>query len=178
MERADDTLPRDVTIERATPGDADVVLGILHEAARWLLSRGIDQWRPDQFERESLLAAFARGELYLAKRGDEAVGTLSSTGEHLSPHRCRDEDQDADTGWVTSRLPACDAGYSALEEIWYTSSMPNERESHKIALNIPRETWEAVNELAREHQRSFTKELVWALQAYVRRERKRKRERQ
>ncbi|HEV2458609.1 MAG TPA: hypothetical protein VGS80_09605 [Ktedonobacterales bacterium] len=83
MERADDTLPRDITIERATPADADIALGILQEAARWLLSRGIDQWRPDQFERESLLAAFARGELYLAKRGDEAVGTLSSTGEHL-----------------------------------------------------------------------------------------------
>ena len=44
-------------------------------------------------------------------------------------------------------------------------------------LHIPRETWEAVNKLAREHQRSFTKELVWALQEYVRRERKRERER-
>jgi hypothetical protein len=45
---------------------------------------------------------------------------------------------------------------------------------HKITLSIPRETWEAVNELAHEHQRSFTKELVWALQEYVRRERQRK----
>ncbi len=44
---------------------------------------------------------------------------------------------------------------------------------HKIALSIPRGTWEAMNELAREHQRSFTKELVWALQDYVRRERRR-----
>lgn len=46
-----------------------------------------------------------------------------------------------------------------------------QHEQHKITLGIPRETWEAVNELAREHQRSFTKELVWALQEYVRRER-------
>ena len=56
--------------------------------------------------------------------------------------------------------------------------MTKENEQHKIALSIPRETWEAVNELARTHQRSFTKELVWALQEYVRRERQRKRERE
>jgi hypothetical protein len=54
--------------------------------------------------------------------------------------------------------------------------MSSEKDDHKIALSIPRETWEAVNALAREHQRSFTKELVWALQEYVRREHKRKRE--
>jgi len=64
-----------------------------------------------------------------------------------------------------------------LEVLWYCSSMPSEKDEHKIAVSIPRETWEAVNELAREHQRSFTKELVWALQEYVRRERQRKRER-
>ncbi len=64
-----------------------------------------------------------------------------------------------------------------LEESRYHSSMASGKEQHKIALSIPRETWEAVNTLAREHQRSFTKELVWALQDYVRRERQRERER-
>ena len=59
-----------------------------------------------------------------------------------------------------------------LEQTWYNSSMKDEQAQHKITLSIPRETWEAVNELAREHQRSFTKELVWALQEYVRRERR------
>jgi hypothetical protein len=54
--------------------------------------------------------------------------------------------------------------------------MKDEQAQHKITLSIPRETWEAVNELAHEHQRSFTKELVWALQEYVRREHRRKRE--
>ena len=61
-----------------------------------------------------------------------------------------------------------------LEWIWYISSMKDGQAQHKITLSIPRETWEAVNELAREHQRSFTKELVWTLQADVRRERKRR----
>ncbi len=60
-----------------------------------------------------------------------------------------------------------------LEGCWYTSSMREGKDAppqHKITLSIPRETWEAMNELARQHQRSFTKELVWALQEYVRRE--------
>src|SRR5262249_38663566 len=35
--------------------------------------------------------------------------------------------------------------------------MRDEQAQHKITLSIPRETWEAANELAREHQRSFTK---------------------
>ncbi len=61
-----------------------------------------------------------------------------------------------------------------LEHLWYHSSMKDEQPQHKITLSIPRETWEAMNELARDHQRSFTKELVWALQDYVRRERRRK----
>ena len=60
--------------------------------------------------------------------------------------------------------------------MWYYPSMKDGQAQHKITLSIPRETWEAVNELAREHQRSFTKELVWALQEYVRRERRRKSE--
>jgi 5-methylcytosine-specific restriction endonuclease McrA len=42
---------------------------------------------------------------------------------------------------------------------------------HKITLSLPRETWQAITELARDHQRSFTKELIWALQEYVRHER-------
>lgn len=50
--------------------------------------------------------------------------------------------------------------------------MADEKEQqHKITLSLPRETWEAMTALARDHQRSFTKELIWALQAYVRRER-------
>jgi len=53
--------------------------------------------------------------------------------------------------------------------------MEDEQAQHKITLSIPRETWEAMNGLARKHQRSFTKELVWALQEYVRREQREQR---
>jgi len=66
-----------------------------------------------------------------------------------------------------------------LEELWCISSMASIKDvqarqaQHKITLSIPRETRDAMNELARQHQRSFTKELVWALQEYVRREHQR-----
>ena len=43
---------------------------------------------------------------------------------------------------------------------------------HKITVDIPQDVWEAIHALAQEHQRSFVKELVWALQEYVKRERR------
>ena len=60
-----------------------------------------------------------------------------------------------------------------LANLWYTSSMSeNDQSQHKITLSLPRETWEAMVDLAREHQRSFTKEVIWALQEYIRRQRR------
>jgi len=79
---------------------------------------------------------------------------------------------------MTARSPSgneCPCPLATLESSWYISSMKDDQAQHKITLSIPRETWQAVNELAREHQRSFTKELVWALQEYVRREHRRQR---
>ena len=67
---------------------------------------------------------------------------------------------------------SCVLRLAMLEWIWHNSSMKDHQAHHKITLRIPRETWAAVNELAREHQRSFTKEWGWALHAYVRRERR------
>ena len=59
-----------------------------------------------------------------------------------------------------------------LAILWHNASMNNKpMAQHKITLSLPSETWKAMVELAREHQRSFTKELIWALQEYVQRER-------
>jgi hypothetical protein len=59
-----------------------------------------------------------------------------------------------------------------MADIWYNSTMSNEQKPHKITVDIPQDVWESVRKLADEHQRSFVKELVWALQEYVRRERR------
>lgn len=63
-------------------------------------------------------------------------------------------------------------GYTVpmLVNSWYNASMNDKRPpQHKIALSLPRDLWQAMTVLAREHQRSFTKELIWALQEYVER---------
>jgi len=44
--------------------------------------------------------------------------------------------------------------------------------AHKITVELPHDLWESVRALADEHQRSFVKELIWALQEYVKRERR------
>lgn len=53
--------------------------------------------------------------------------------------------------------------------------MNTEQKPHKITVDIPQDVWEAVRELAKVHQRSFVKELVWALQEYVKREQRERR---
>jgi GNAT superfamily N-acetyltransferase len=66
-----------LTIVPATAAEADTVIEVLDEAARWLVLRGIDQWRPGMFERSLVLAAIEAGEMYLVRRGAEVVGTVS-----------------------------------------------------------------------------------------------------
>lgn len=79
-----DTLLPGITIERATERDADAVLAILLDAARWLLSRGIEQWRPEHFQREALLRHIARGEVFVARHDATPVGTLSLSWDDLA----------------------------------------------------------------------------------------------
>jgi hypothetical protein len=50
--------------------------------------------------------------------------------------------------------------------------MSDKEQHHNITLSLPRETWQAMVERAHELQRSFTKEVIWALQEYIRRERR------
>jgi GNAT superfamily N-acetyltransferase len=61
----------------ASPADIDDVLEILNEAARWLASRGINQWRVDGFPRDLIAGDISRGEVFLARRDRRAVGTFT-----------------------------------------------------------------------------------------------------
>ena len=67
-------------IEQARPSDLDIIIDILEEAASWLASRGIDQWRPGSFlgpRFESISGQVNRGEVYLAMLNGKPVGTLT-----------------------------------------------------------------------------------------------------
>jgi len=61
----------------ATPADLDDVLDILLESARWLASRGINQWPVAGFPRELIADQISRGEVYVARREQRAVGTFT-----------------------------------------------------------------------------------------------------
>ncbi|MGE5674824.1 MAG: GNAT family N-acetyltransferase [Mycobacterium leprae] len=73
--------PPIITATQATPTDADAVLDLLVDAARWIQSTGIAQW--ERFRsytsaaREEVEEAIARSETYLFRQGDQAVGTIS-----------------------------------------------------------------------------------------------------
>ena len=60
---------------------------VLEGRARWLLARGIDQWRPSEFAEEAE-AGIRRGEVFLWWRGSEAAGvfTLRRFGPAIWPH--------------------------------------------------------------------------------------------
>jgi GNAT superfamily N-acetyltransferase len=66
-----------VEIVLAVPDDIDEVLEILDEVARWLSSRGINQWPTDGFPRELIAGDIARGEVYIARRDRRAIGTFT-----------------------------------------------------------------------------------------------------
>jgi ribosomal protein S18 acetylase RimI-like enzyme len=63
-------------VRRAGPDDVDEIVGILSEAARWLLARGISQW-PDPFPRDRVAALVERGDFQLARLDGETVATLA-----------------------------------------------------------------------------------------------------
>jgi ribosomal protein S18 acetylase RimI-like enzyme len=66
----------ELDVRRAGPADVDEVVAMLSEAARWLLSRGIQQW-PDPFPRERVERLVRRGDFYVALLDGEPVATLA-----------------------------------------------------------------------------------------------------
>ena len=64
-------------ISLAVPADIDDVVDTLNEAARWLASRGINQWRVDGFPPELIAEGISHGEVYVARRDGRAVGTFT-----------------------------------------------------------------------------------------------------
>jgi len=66
-----------VEISVAVPADLDDVLDILNEAARWLASRGINQWPTDGFPRDLIAGDIAHGEVYIARRESRPIGTFT-----------------------------------------------------------------------------------------------------
>jgi GNAT superfamily N-acetyltransferase len=65
-----------ITISQALPHEVETVCAILLEAADWLRDRGIPMWRSDELSPEGIAADVAKGYFFLARRVEEAVGTI------------------------------------------------------------------------------------------------------
>lgn len=65
-----------LTIVRAEMSDVDAAAAIEEDAARWVRAQGVDPGIPPRPLRAILSECAGRGELYLARRGDEPVAKL------------------------------------------------------------------------------------------------------
>jgi GNAT superfamily N-acetyltransferase len=67
----------ELDIIQATPQDVEAILSILAEAAQWIESKGIDQWRVDDFTVETILDYFKGREIFLAVFEGVPIGTFA-----------------------------------------------------------------------------------------------------
>lgn len=67
-----------MTIRLAEPDDLDLRMEIIGEAAAWLVGKGIHQWPspPNEHWRRRAAADIEAGQVYLAFRDGEALGTV------------------------------------------------------------------------------------------------------
>jgi len=77
MEVSADPRLSEVEIARAGTDDLETVLKLWLEAANWLESKGISQWKPNSFTIESVKEHAAKTELFVARLNKEIVATFS-----------------------------------------------------------------------------------------------------
>jgi protein-tyrosine phosphatase len=70
--------PSHFEIVPAEPDDIDTVLGILDEAASWLLENKIPSvWEPGGFSRQAFLEQISRGEVHIGLADEKPAGTIT-----------------------------------------------------------------------------------------------------
>ena len=62
-----------LTIDLATPSDAEAIVELLDTASRWQKSQGIDLWEPGSFD-EDVRGTIAAGDLHVARLDGAVVG--------------------------------------------------------------------------------------------------------
>ena len=67
----------DLVVTRATVDQASLVLALRDDLARWMLERGIEQWRPGDLPLEWVGHCVTEGWVYLVSDGEELVGSVT-----------------------------------------------------------------------------------------------------
>lgn len=66
-----------ITVHPATKSESQIILDLWKESAKWIQSKGINQWDPDRFHINQVYECFDNGfEFYLARFQEEVVGTF------------------------------------------------------------------------------------------------------
>ena len=70
--------PRHLQVVPAKPEDIDTVLGILDEAASWVIDQKLPYvWRPGGFSRQAFLEQISLGEVHIGIVDEKPAGTLT-----------------------------------------------------------------------------------------------------
>jgi GNAT superfamily N-acetyltransferase len=78
IEPAQPTSPSDFKVVWAKPEDIDIVLGILDEAAAWIIEQELPSvWKPGGFSREIFLDQISRGEVHIGLVDERPAGTIT-----------------------------------------------------------------------------------------------------
>ncbi len=65
----------------ASPRDATAVLGLRDSLARYLLARGVRQWKPGELPAEWIEERIVAGSVYVLRRHNQLIGSVTITPE-------------------------------------------------------------------------------------------------
>ena len=78
LSQSDQTDPDHFKVVPAKLEDIDLVLGILDEAASWIIEQKLPSvWKPGEFSRETFLDQISRGEVHIGLVDGKPVGTIT-----------------------------------------------------------------------------------------------------
>jgi protein-tyrosine phosphatase len=89
-------------IRRAVASDAAAILTIRDEAARWLLGRGIRQWRPGEITVDDVVGWMTDGRVYVAELDGAIAGSVRLAWSDVAVWG----DREPDAGYVQALMTA------------------------------------------------------------------------
>src|SRR6266699_5242448 len=84
LSQSDQMNPNHFKVVPARPEDIDLVLGILDEAASWIIEQKLPSvWKPGEFSRETFLDQISRGEVHIGLVDGKPIGTITLQWDDL-----------------------------------------------------------------------------------------------
>jgi protein-tyrosine phosphatase len=126
--------PGHLDIVPAGPDDIDTVLGILDEAAAWIIEQKLPSvWKPGEFSRETFLEQISRGEVHVGLVDGKPAGTITLQWSDLVFWG----EQQPDSGYVHKLAvrPVCAGQKIGLEMLKWAEAAAREVGKRFLRLN-------------------------------------------